>query len=548
MKKFVIAVLVCVMVLAMCACAPAESPEPAGLPGGIGDTRTAGSGVSVTLLGFRESQGDSFFLSPDDGTVFLLTEFLIESHYDIDQFLFPLTDFEAYCDGILCEYSTTADMAADKHLDTRLPAGGKIQGEVGFQVPKDWTEFKIRILPEYFGDALVFVCHRADALTYGFDVIQAEEADPEEHICGDYHYIVVTDGDGSAQSRSARITGYDGSEAEITLPSEVDGIPVVSVGKMNLGYGVTGVVIPEGITEIRSEAFSYSRLEHVRLPESLRTIGANAFESCNLKDLAIPDGVAEIGESAFSWCMELESVTLPESLVRLGKKAFYKSKKLKEITIPGSLETVPESCFEYSGIEKAVFSDGVREIREDAFSYCDYLSDLSLPSTLESIGVSAFHYNESLTSVDLPLSLRHLDGNPFSCCHRFSEIRLPDGHPYLELLDGVLISREERAVICFPELNPVTEFTVPEGITEIRACAFNYSVHLESVTLPDSVTWIGEFAFYGSASLRQINIPASVRDIHYTALNECPQLTVYVVPGSFAETFCKNARIRYATR
>ena len=544
MRKFVVAVLACVTALAMVFPAPAEGPEPAG----IGDTRTAGSGVSVTLLGFRESQGDSFFLSPDDGMVFLLTEFLIESHYDTDQFLFPLTDFEAYCDEVRCDYSMAAGMATDRSLDTDIPAGGKIQGEVGFQVPKDWNEFKIRILPEYFGDALVFVCHKADALTYGFDVVRAEETDPEEHVCGDYRYIVVTDGDGSEQSRSARITGYDGAETEITLPSEVDGIPVSSVGKMKLGRSVTCVVIPEGITEIRSEAFSYSRLEHVRLPESLRTIGADAFASCNLKDLAIPYGVAEIGESAFSWCMELESITLPESLVRLGKKAFYKSKKLKEITIPGSLETVPESCFEYSGIEKAVFSDGVREIREDAFSYCDYLSDLSLPSTLESIGVSAFHYNESLTSVDLPLSLRHLDGNPFSCCHRFSEIRLPDGHPYLELLDGVLISREERAVICFPELNPVTEFTVPEGITEIRACAFNYSVHLESVTLPDSVTRIGDFAFYGSASLREISIPASVLNIYYNALDECPQLTVYVAPGSFAETFCKNGGIRYATR
>ena len=50
-----------------------------------------------------------------------------------------------------------------------------------------------------------------------------------------------------------------------------------------------------------------------------------------------------------------------------------------------------------------------------------------------------------------------------------------------------------------------TEFTIPDGITVIGDCAFDYVYTLTAVTIPVSVTEIGIYAFMGDKSLTTIN-------------------------------------------
>ena len=61
-----------------------------------------------------------------------------------------------------------------------------------------------------------------------------------------------------------------------------------------------------------------------------------------------------------------------------------------------------------------------------------------------------------------------------------------------------------------------TEYTVPDGVTEIPAHAFEYCKTLEKVIIPDSVTHIGEYAFCGCSALTGITIPerATLPSLH----------------------------------
>lgn len=53
----------------------------------------------------------------------------------------------------------------------------------------------------------------------------------------------------------------------------------------------------------------------------------------------------------------------------------------------------------------------------------------------------------------------------------------------------------------------LTEYVIPDGVTEIGLGAFEGCTSLKSVTIPDSVTKIGCYAFNGCASLKSVTIP-----------------------------------------
>ena len=72
----------------------------------------------------------------------------------------------------------------------------------------------------------------------------------------------------------------------------------------------TEITLPEGLEEINWRAFGFSKIESVTLPESLIKIWPQAFSNCEqLHAITIPENVNEIGAMAFSNCKNLESIT-----------------------------------------------------------------------------------------------------------------------------------------------------------------------------------------------------------------------------------------------
>ena len=75
-----------------------------------------------------------------------------------------------------------------------------------------------------------------------------------------------------------------------------------------------------------------------------------------------------------------------------------------------------------------------------------------------------------------------------------------------------------------------TEFSIPDGITDIGERAFEGYVNLTEITIPDSVRYIGEYAFLNCESLKEIELPEQLVRIGEGAFRECRELEHIEIP------------------
>lgn len=204
----------------------------------------------------------------------------------------------------------------------------------------------------------------------------------------------------------------------------------------------------------------------------------------------------------------------------------------RAIKVPEALDghvvtSVSECAFaDCAGLEQVILPETVREIGEGAFSNCVSLDRVVLPEGLVRIGSQAFERCQVLTSIDLPASVAEVGENPFRGCTNLCSIHVAEDHPYLTVVDGVLFSRPDNRLVCYPMGKSDTRYAVPEGVRSIGAMAFDSDLYVEEIVLPKSLMTIGREAFNGCRGLRTMNLPAGVQYIGEAALLRCSNLVL----------------------
>lgn len=128
-------------------------------------------------------------------------------------------------------------------------------------------------------------------------------------------------------NNEAVITNYTGTDANIVVPSQIEGYPV---------------------TQIANKAFKdCTSIASVNIPSTVTDVGNLAFSSCpNLKTVIISDGgLNRIGDSAFYNCVNLDKITIPKSVETIDRYAFAGCASLNSIAIPESVTSIGESAF-----------------------------------------------------------------------------------------------------------------------------------------------------------------------------------------------------------
>ena len=309
-----------------------------------------------------------------------------------------------------------------------------------------------------------------------------------------------------------------------------DGRCLIVDGTLN-SFAPAGLIeytIPDSVTTIGDCAFiGCSSLTSITIPESVTTIGDNAFKGCSgLTSITIPNSVITIGEEAFYGCTgelvvncnipsasnylygafcgcTFTSVIIGDSVTEIGDYAFYYCRSLISVTIPDSITIIGMGAFyACDSLTSITIPDSVTEIGDAAFYYCRSLISVTIPDSITTIGMGAFYACDSLTSITIPDSVTSIGGWAFSGCSSLTKFngRYASDDGRCLIIDGIFNSFAPAGL---------TEYTIPDSVTEIGDYVFFYCDSLTSVTIPDSVTTIGEGAFIGCRSLTSLYCKAT---------------------------------------
>lgn len=271
-----------------------------------------------------------------------------------------------------------------------------------------------------------------------------------------------------------------------------------------------------------------------------------------LTEVVIKDGVTEIGNQTFQGCTGLTKVTIPDSVKKIGTWSFYMCKGLKNVDIPANME-IGDSSFRQSGLEQVTVSGGsvgnyafhridnlkkisinCETIGEEAFSGCDYLTDITLGENVKTLGDKAFYTCDALERVEIPSTVTDIGEKTFYSCPALKEAIIRAGTVKAgtfyncRALTTLVISDNATLDASFTAGNTYakeTLETVKIGKGEIGNSAFSNCTNLTTVELGDGVTSIGTSAFFKCTQLSSIAIGSGVTSIGTSAFSGCTALT-----------------------
>lgn len=242
------------------------------------------------------------------------------------------------------------------------------------------------------------------------------------------------------------IKKYNGNDAVVNIPSEINGTPVTTIG---------------------NAAFRDSSVTSVTIPASVTEIGANAFAGCtNLtsvtyggdwSNLTIQSGNPAVEDAAKDAANEqlfdFKFILNNTAVIVISYKG-----TAADVTIPSCYKGKPVTMIDHaafhdnSAVTSVTIPDSVTSISDDAFGFCSQLTNISIPNSVTYIGFSAFNSCTSLKSITLPSSLSTIQSYAFYNCGNLKTIR------------------------------------IPVSVTSIGNCAFDVCPSLMTVTYPGSKT------------------------------------------------------------
>lgn len=98
--------------------------------------------------------------------------------------------------------------------------------------------------------------------------------------------------------------------------------------------GITGLIMPDTITEIGNRAFYNQPIENIIFSINLRKIGSSAFYNNRLTSIQIPRSLVSIESAAFDayYRDTITIVKIPRNVVTIGSYAFYNAEIYCEAT------------------------------------------------------------------------------------------------------------------------------------------------------------------------------------------------------------------------
>ncbi len=353
------------------------------------------------------------------------------------------------------------------------------------------------------------------------------------------------------ESNPAPWRRYANLITDISIGNEITRIGSKAFAQL---YNVHYVEVPGNVEEIGESAFRFNdSLNEITLNEGLRLIEHGAFGETNIWHLRIPSTVEEMHGGALAY---MPNVGFYE--VDGNSEHFYNDEHGAVYTADG------RELFAYPpqhDVDSYTVAAGTERIKDSAFTYCEHLTSVTLPTTLKVLEGWVFPYCDNLETVTFRTGIPEEVG-PWlfgeTEDHGNGEVYNPH-LPTLEFPAGSAGWEEFKAgdtTTWTPNEN--FEYTVtfykPETLsgdiegTDIHweldfygnltifgtgeipnynwdsAPWYKYAADIVSIDIGSGITRIGENAFSGCSALRSIDIPGNVKSIGMFAFSGCYRL------------------------
>lgn len=234
-------------------------------------------------------------------------------------------------------------------------------------------------------------------------------------------------------------------------------------------------------------------------------------------------------------------IVLSNGIAEVGESAFAYCQALTNVLFGASLRSIGSSAFEkcYS-LERVILPEGLVKIGASLFQ-SSAVKEVVFPSTVETLPDNTFNSCMSLQSVTLPETLKSIGHSAFYYCTKLAAINLPDsvtnlGHSAFvscKMLTSIRLpaglTRLENSM--FDDCSLLETVHLPDSITAIGTSAFSRCPALASLTLPSLLRTIGDQAF-ASTGLVSISLPEGVESIGSAVFSGCGELTSITLPQS----------------
>ena len=144
-------------------------------------------------------------------------------------------------------------------------------------------------------------------------------------------------------------------------------------------------------------------------------------------------------------------------------------------------------------IKKVVVPEGITELAQNAFSFCDNLIEVQLPESLTVIGDYAFQGCTNLREICLPLQVQSIPGWCFDQCKSLENVVFPDGLTYIGDSAFDSCSSTQRSTV-----------VVPNSVTYIRYSAFANCTGLKKVYIGNGLSNFASTTFSGCTQLEEL--------------------------------------------
>ena len=132
----------------------------------------------------------------------------------------------------------------------------------------------------------------------------------------------------------------DGDMKELTIPSEIEGHKVKTIGR----WALSGL----------------KKVQKINLPAKQNVLSEGSLaEVVSLKEFTVPDICDSIPKSCFYGCTSLKKISMPAGITSIGEMAFYECKSLEYVDIPGKCTKIGRMAFyECTALKGVAFAKG----------------------------------------------------------------------------------------------------------------------------------------------------------------------------------------------